>query len=319
MPAMPPEAFVAALYAHILRRAPDPIGLAAQVAHLQATGDYTAILAALLESDEYRARFAATGFGHEALARCLDLLGGRPLFIVDVGAQMLTTEAHVYDPLRRADILHHIIGFEPLAEKLAARSAMQGADNLTLLPYAVGDGSAHRLHVNNDDATSSLFPLNEHLCADFEHLHDLRTVSTLPVETQRLDTVLPDDPVDFLKLDIQGAELLALQGAIGTLARTNVLHCEVEFAPIYAGQPLFGEVEAFLRPRGFALIDLIVPHRYAYRNASGIASPDRLLWGEAVFFREGTTASDAAAQALIAALVYGKHSLAQACLEAAQG
>lgn len=315
---MTPEAFVTALYTHVLGRAPDPAGLAAQSAHLRATGDHAALLAALLESDEYRARFGIVGLDNDTLARSLDLLGGRPIVIVDVGAQMLATEAHVYDPLCRDDIPHRIVGFEPLADKVAARTAQQGADNLTLLPYAVGDGAVHRLHVNNDDATSSLFPLNQPLCTAFEHLHVLETVSILPVETRRLDSVLPNGPVDFLKLDIQGAELLALEGAIETLARTNVLHCEVEFAPIYAGQPLFGEVEAFLRPRGFTLIDLIVPHRYAYRNAAGVTSPDRLLWAEAVFFREAATDTSAAAQALIAGLVYGKHSLAKALLESAQ-
>jgi hypothetical protein len=38
------------------------------------------------------------------------------------------------------------------------------------------------------------------------------------------------------------------------LERTNVVHCEVEFAKIYFGQALFSEVELHLRDRGFELI-----------------------------------------------------------------
>jgi FkbM family methyltransferase len=108
-------------------------------------------------------------------------------------------------------IPHRVIGFEPLAERLQQREAAEGGGSLVLLPYAIGDGARRVLHVNNDDATSSLFPLNKPLCAKFEGLHTLRTVRRVEVETRRLDDVLPTGPVDFLKLDIQGAELLALR------------------------------------------------------------------------------------------------------------
>jgi hypothetical protein len=167
----------------------------------------------------------------------------------------------------------------------------------------------HTLHVNNDDATSSLFPLNVEHNADLEHLHTLRTVRTLPVETRRLDEVLPPGPVDFLKLDVQGAELMVLQGGPETLGRTAVVHCEVEFAPIYAGQPLYADVERELTGHGFHLVDLLVPHRYHHVGTAS-STADRLLWADAVFFR-----GSGPAQALIAAAVYGKHSLAEHLLD----
>src|SRR5438105_4406586 len=81
--------------------------------------------------------------------------------------------------------------------------------------------------------------------------------STGQVVTRRLDDVLPPGPVDFLKLDVQGAELMVLQGGPATVAAAAVVHCEVEFSPIYAGQPLYADIHRALADHGFALIDFL--------------------------------------------------------------
>jgi hypothetical protein len=116
--------------------------------------------------------------------------------------------------------------------------------------------------------------------------------------------------VDFLKLDIQGAELLVLEHAARVLAHTAVVHCEVEFSPIYRGQPLFGDVAAYLAKQGFYFLDFSTLGHYAHDNHSGLEGNDRLMWADAVFLRESDDAEIKAAQALIAALVYGKTALA---------
>lgn len=314
---MSPEEYVHALYRSVLGREADPVGLQAFLTLITETGDPTLVLAHLLGSEEYRARSEQTVFDDGTIRRCLGHRAGRALTIVDVGAQMLDVEVHAYQPLCRPDIAHHIIGFEPLMDRLEARAATEGGGSLTLLPCAIADGRAHTLYVNNDDATSSLFPLNTALCARFEHLHTLKTVGTQAVETRTLDDALGDQGVDFLKLDIQGAELLALEGAENVLTRTGVIHCEVEFAPIYRGQCLFPEIQSHLSDRGFSLIDIAIPHRYAYLNAAGIDGRDRLLWGDAIFFRKTQDPVVLASQALIAGLVYRKLSLAQHLIEAA--
>lgn len=237
------------------------------------------------------------------------LAGNRLFTIVDVGAQTLASEKHVYSPLCTADINHRIIGFEPLEERANERVATDGSGTI-IYPVAIGDGGEHTLYINNDDATSSLFPLNEPLCAQFEHLHTLKLASTAQLQTSRLDDVLPREPVEFLKLDIQGAELLALQHSLKVLERTAVIHCEVEFDQIYAGQPLFHDISKLLLENGFYLVDLLIAHRYAYENSAGVVGRDRLLWADAVFFKTTDDKDVLAAEAVIAALVYGKTTLA---------
>jgi FkbM family methyltransferase len=110
---------------------------------------------------------------------------------------------------------------------------------------------------------------------------------------------------------VQGAELMALSGAEKTLARTAAVHCEVEFSPIYRDQPLFPEICEYLFSHNFILIDLLIPGRYHYLTPSGRVAQDRLLWADAVFFRVTGDPEAQRVQALIAASVYRKPTLAE--------
>ena len=116
--------------------------------------------------------------------------------------------------------------------------------------------------------------------------------------------------VDFLKLDVQGAELMVLRSAQRTLERTAVVHCEVEFSPIYEGQPLYPEIQVFLNQHGFELIDLLVPARYHYIQPETAPAHDRLIWADAVFFHTTDDPDTLRAQSVIAAAVYSKPTLA---------
>jgi FkbM family methyltransferase len=62
-------------------------------------------------------------------------------------------------------------------------------------------------------------------------------------------------PPDLLWMDLQGAELRVLQGAAAVLPKIKLLHLEVSFRPLYLGQPLFWELDRFLRER-FKLLRL---------------------------------------------------------------
>ena len=94
--------------------------------------------------------------------------------------------------------------------------------------------------------------------------------------------------IDFLQIDVQGADLDILEGASEILNRGVLgVQIEVEFSPLYSNQPLFAEVDTYLRNFSFSLFDLRVAYRH--RSCSPIVSqtrPGQLLWGEAFYLRD---------------------------------
>ena len=311
-------ALVRGVYRGFLGREPDPAGLEYWTARVAAGAAADDLLAAVMGSNEFRqAQAAAQDLDalKRRVAASASALLARPLTVVDIGAQELEGERHVYAPLTERGLAYQIIGFEPQQDKIEASRQRNPDSRVKLYPTFIGDGRQHTFHINNDDATSSLLPLNDALNAQLVDLSHLRTVRTESVSTSRLDDVLADTGhVDFLKLDIQGFELPVLQHAQAVLARTNVVHCEVSFAPIYAGQALFSEVETLLRAAGFYLLDFSSLCRYPSLDAAGQLSRDRLGWGDAVFLREPDTLGpqDLLAQSLALLLVYDKPSAAAA-------
>lgn len=74
------------------------------------------------------------------------------------------------------------------------------------------------------------------------------------VDCMRLDDLcgqLGIDVIDLIWMDLQGAELLALQSAGEFLDRVRYIYTEVSHRSIYKGQCLFDDVDALLTARGF--------------------------------------------------------------------
>jgi FkbM family methyltransferase len=88
----------------------------------------------------------------------------------------------------------------------------------------------------------------------------------IEVEAIRLDDFLASrhvGAIDVLWMDVQGAERLVLEGMGERLRDVKAVHLEAEFFEIYKGQALFGDGDAYLRARGFALIGFTSYSRYS--------------------------------------------------------
>ena len=208
--------------------------------------------------------------------------------IVDIGASPIDGQPVYADMLKRGQA--RVVGFEPDAAALRALERTKSAAE-TYLPYAIGDGQAHTLHLCEAPGMSSLLRPNAALLANYHGFSDWGVVrETRPVQTVRLDDVREIAEIDFLKIDIQGAELMALRHGARQLARCGVVQAEVEFLPMYEGQPLFADIELYLRGLGFAFhkfsstaSPVLKPLQVGNSPAGGLS---QLLFADAVFVRD---------------------------------
>jgi len=211
------------------------------------------------------------------------------IHVVDAGAA-----EYGKDPYARLSEqgLCAVTGFEPNPDNCARRNA-QARPGHRYLPYALGDGRLRRFYECENPLTSSLYRPNAPLLAKFSRL-DLPVVGESEMQTQRLDDIADIADIDYLKLDVQGAELDIIQGGPRLLQGTSVVHTEVEFIPMYADQPLFGDIDVALRKCGLWLHRLdgiqgrvmqpIVP------NNDPFAPLSQILWADgAVYVRSFMT------------------------------
>jgi len=244
------------------------------------------------------------------------------LTVVDAGA-MDAGELPVYQALVHEG-LADVVGFEPVTEecdKLNKRASANVApdDPMTqgqqrFLAVALGGGERGEFRQCSQAMTSSMLEPNLALLSQFHLLEEVTTVvARCEMATKRLDDLLPELPggrVDFIKLDVQGYELAVLQGAEDALRGAVAVHTEVEFVEMYKGQPLFADVDAHLRARGFVF------HRFfgvkgapARPMTLPLAEPpySQQLWADAVYVRAlwspGSLASLSSVQLLRMALV----------------
>ncbi len=199
--------------------------------------------------------------------------GEQPLGFVDIGAR---GGVHpLIEPI--ADYVD-VLAFEP--DKDAAK------DVAGCLPLALsnktGPAILYRCVAPTND---SLRPVNQEFVKRYNMVKFAQTGQD-PVETIRLDAALASavHKGEFLKLDTQGTEYEILQGAELTLSVEAIaVYCEVEFAQIYRGQKLFGDIEVFLRSYGFSFIGF---DNMSYRSRTPWKGRERLLHADALFIKD---------------------------------
>jgi FkbM family methyltransferase len=176
----------------------------------------------------------------------------RPLVVLDVGCRW-GLDARWLGLGRHA----RLIGFDADADECLRLRNDAAPHAGTYVAAALGaEPGPARLYLTAEPACSSLYPPDPELLAERPEVAGTSLRGSAVVDVTTLDSwasAAGVGEVDFIKLDVQGSELDVLRGAPRLLATVRALDIEVEFNPLYQGQPLFGDVDRFLRERGFVL------------------------------------------------------------------
>jgi FkbM family methyltransferase len=223
----------------------------------------------------------------------------RPVVAVDVGSR---------DGVRPAwrELGPHalLVGFDPDPAECARLNDASGdptRERYEPLALAANDGEAN-LHLTADPQSSSLYPPDPRAVRRYPELWRHEPRGTQRIITSTIDAWAQNagvGSVDALKVDVQGAELDVLRGTGQQLASMRVIEAEVEFLALYEGQPLFNDVDRFLRDQGFGLWRLRDIHHCGLSRARrgepvfGVGEyvehtrlGGQIAWANAVFVRD---------------------------------
>ncbi|MGB3533568.1 MAG: FkbM family methyltransferase [Microcoleaceae cyanobacterium] len=157
-------------------------------------------------------------------------------------------------------------------EQLQANFANQ--PNIRVIHNAIANhNNSVTLNITSIESSSSILPLTGYQ----EIYPNLKTTQQITVDSHSLDNLLEElnlRPADFnfLFLDIQGAEFLALQGATELLKHIEAIYTTVSFEELFEGAALIDQVDTFLSEHHFIQVTQANPYHPA--------------WGEAFYIRK---------------------------------
>ncbi|MGD9663329.1 MAG: FkbM family methyltransferase, partial [Porticoccaceae bacterium] len=184
-----------------------------------------------------------------------------PLECMDIGARGGPTK----DLLPLAEAVH-LYGFEPdktectrLNDQFSASPAPFGS--MRFFPVALSEkGGKRTLNLTRHRGASTLLTPKPQVGERFSRSRYTDIDEQIPIETVPLGSFATDNNLDqtcFLKIDVEGLELEILKSAENLLRdRLMVVRTEVAFLPIREAQPLYCDIDCFLKqfdfvPMGF--------------------------------------------------------------------
>jgi FkbM family methyltransferase len=202
----------------------------------------------------------------------------RKIVIFDIGCRWGFAKRFTENPG-----IFQTFGFDPDTEECKNLNEQYGNDSVAIVPVALAGSNGRRtLFITQEPACSSLLVPDPALTENYPALNCARQVASKEIDTVTLDDWVAENNVtaiDYMKIDTQGTELEILRGSITTLQQVRCLEVEVEFNRIYLNQPLFSDVDQFLRDQGFVLWKLTNQVHYSRKGM-----PEVSLGEDSVFY-----------------------------------
>jgi len=129
-----------------------------------------------------------------------------------------------------------------------------------------------KFNITNNGQSSSILELDKHI----EHHPHIHVTEILNVNSKRMDSLINENDInvsdyDFINLDIQGAELLALKSFGGLIKNFNYIYTEVNIASIYKNCALITEIDEYLNNYNFERVETTIT---------------QFEWGDALYLKK---------------------------------
>tara|TARA_X000000950_G_scaffold137626_1_gene170862 strand:- start:942 stop:1793 length:852 start_codon:yes stop_codon:yes gene_type:complete len=174
--------------------------------------------------------------------------------ILDIGSAVISEEP-IYKQLLKKKIAHLNL-FDGDIRQIDKIKKEYGNQNVSVFDKFIFDGKKRKVHMGTVlGGMTSLYEPNEkalNFFNGFSHIGRIEKVKE--IQTLKLDDIKDLDLIDFVKLDVQGAELTILECGQEKLKNTLALQLEVSFFNLYYNQPSFGHIDIWMRNKGF------IPH-----------------------------------------------------------
>ncbi|MCV2875281.1 FkbM family methyltransferase [Rhodobacteraceae bacterium XHP0102] len=190
----------------------------------------------------------------------LHLLGRKrheELVIFDVGAHQGQTIEEYSKLFPNA----RFFSFEPFPETYE-RLAKRQSDKVRTFPFGLSDKvESQTFFTNKGSGTNSLLVLSDAAQITWSGHQDLHATGSVTCDFSTLDQFVAENAIasiDFLKIDVQGAEYKVLTGGENTLKSgiVSVVKCEVILSETYLGQHSLHEYLARFDELGFELVNI---------------------------------------------------------------
>ena len=118
------------------------------------------------------------------------------------------------------------------------------------------DNKDVEFHIASNGESSSMLRMDKHL----QHHPHISIIGKIKVKTRIVDNFLKEEKIDlkkynFLNLDIQGAELMALKGMKESLKEIDYVYSEVNTAELYRKCARIEEIDIYLSQFGFKRVE----------------------------------------------------------------
>ncbi len=215
-----------------------------------------------------------------------DFLQKDKIILVDVGA----AGGPISNFLSFKELLTSVC-FEPDKKEYAKLMQRQNTNLVVFNDALYKKSGKTNFYINKKAESSSLLLSDREFLKRFSGFERFDTVDRTQLDVTTLDAVLSSHKMgaDFIKLDTQGSELYILQGSKNVLSGCFGVQVEVEFYPVYKNQPLFADVDGFLRRRGYMLFDL---RPNFWKRTIGLPygkSKGQLIWADVLYFKDTNT------------------------------